>query len=1265
MLPKLCFFLYLVLVFVICLCAVFVVSRDISEGGDIITQPGEYHLLHNISCGNYDPCLRVESSHVIIYGYGYSLSADSILEGLYVKDAQNVTIDSILFHTGIVFPLTFKRVSHSLIKSCEIIGGLRSNQGIALYDSNNISIETSTIHLFEYRPYDVYLLKAWNCTNISMRGNFLKDAIAAFVYGVQLYRSSNIVIHGNTFSNLHSRGGVAIALLLEDRGNNYQITNNVINDISASNSTRAQTYAAFMYFTDFSALSKISMMDNNRLDGYPVIFISSTSPPMRSMNYSIKPKTLPFLFGTSSITAALAIIYHATDSDFLHTDMLNITINAGGVSPYYRMNGMTGILIENSTLHFDTIIINSVLGGLKAVDGVDGLDAYGMVVYRSQLSVSRLMIKDVHASEGGDSIVEDQLVRGGIGAGVMLEDSIFSADSYSIQNITGGLGGMYNWTGSSRYFDSGSSFGFYSLGGCTLYLQGASSSPPSSVNMISGGGGGRHANDTPFLSVAAHTISGDQVEYLRDVRLVSHDDGAFVVLDLVLEPYSDAFAWGYYNISSGVCQRSVAYIVTISQSDFRYPLSVPRSIFLENSNNLTLCVGVLSSAAGPAMFRQSMVSNLNATLSSSSSSSSSPSLASSSTSLSSFLSLTSASATTTTSSASSSSTSYSSSSSSLLDSTSTSLSSSSSSSSSSLSSSSSSLTTSSSSPLSSGSISFILNSTTVTYVNISDSVSLGFPPYFLKDVSSTATFTLTYTILSDYSDTDKHALVTRVYEIKLIVILPNSDNIIEVIQLFQKDVSIVFRVSVSTIDRLDLEKICLAYWQNKQWNCEDHNPIIDRESGTITGVTPHLSIWSIVEEKPPAAPIPSPPPYKVIFGVVGALLVVVIIVLLIVLYRRRRSAKTAQEKSQNMMIQLNSSASSSSYSSSSSSSYPPPSSSYYTRLSPSPSTSSSLSSASSSSSSSSSSSYDGHPRDGGGDISPFSVSVHSEHEYQSTVLDSLEKYQIPSSSLSNFVHLGEGSSGSIFRCEWNGAPVAVKDVKLTASNQIDFIHETTLMRNLPPHPNVVTFFGFVTQPRVMIVMEYMDLGSLFSKLADPSFIITHDMQSRVLLQVALGMQHLHAQGIVHRDLAARNILMKSAWEAKVSDFGMSRLLYMHHHDHDRGGGDNSDGQVTGNPVGPVKWMAPESITSLKYSTKSDVYSFGTLMWEVFHRSVPFPSLTPAQVILEVTKGGRPSIDPALTPHPYRTLMMECWTHNPAERPSFQQIVQRLQLHQQQ
>ena len=75
----------------------------------------------------------------------------------------------------------------------------------------------------------------------------------------------------------------------------------------------------------------------------------------------------------------------------------------------------------------------------------------------------------------------------------------------------------------------------------------------------------------------------------------------------------------------------------------------------------------------------------------------------------------------------------------------------------------------------------------------------------------------------------------------------------------------------------------------------------------------------------------------------------------------------------------------------------------------------------------------------------------------------------------------------------------------------------------------------------------------------------------------LFQQYLAYKNIIHRDLAARNILVGLDMNVKVSDFGLARDMYL-------------EGQYMMNPRGrvPFKWMSPEALFDLKFTSKSDV-----------------------------------------------------------------------------
>ncbi|XP_065819550.1 ephrin type-A receptor 7 isoform X5 [Labrus bergylta] len=243
---------------------------------------------------------------------------------------------------------------------------------------------------------------------------------------------------------------------------------------------------------------------------------------------------------------------------------------------------------------------------------------------------------------------------------------------------------------------------------------------------------------------------------------------------------------------------------------------------------------------------------------------------------------------------------------------------------------------------------------------------------------------------------------------------------------------------------------------------------------------------------------------------------------------------------------------------------------------------------------------------------------------------------------------GEVCSGRLKLPGKRDVSVAIKTLKVgyTEKQRRDFLCEASIMGQFD-HPNVVHLEGVVTRGKpVMIVIEYMENGSL------DAFLRKHDGQFTViqlvgmLRGIAAGMRYLSDMGYVHRDLAARNILVNSNLVCKVSDFGLSRVI------------DDDPEAVyttTGGKI-PVRWTSPEAIQYRKFTSASDVWSYGIVMWEVMsYGERPYWDMSNQDVIKAIEEGYRLPA-PMDCPPGLHQLMLDCWQKDRAERPKFDQIV---------
>ena len=206
--------------------------------------------------------------------------------------------------------------------------------------------------------------------------------------------------------------------------------------------------------------------------------------------------------------------------------------------------------------------------------------------------------------------------------------------------------------------------------------------------------------------------------------------------------------------------------------------------------------------------------------------------------------------------------------------------------------------------------------------------------------------------------------------------------------------------------------------------------------------------------------------------------------------------------------------------------------------------------------------------------------------------------------------------------------------------ETEFVEEMRILSKLR-HKNITTIMGAVMEgEKPKLVMEYMELGSLYDVLHNKTVSLDGDLLLPILQEIAHGVRYLHTADppIIHSDLKSKNILINSKYSAKVSDFGLSL-------------------KGRKGPKGTALWMAPEVLCGENNTTASDVYAFGIILYEVFSRKMPYQGEPLAAVIKGVKDPHvqkRPPV-PHGCPEKMGNLMKECVQHDPKARPTFEEI----------
>lgn len=257
--------------------------------------------------------------------------------------------------------------------------------------------------------------------------------------------------------------------------------------------------------------------------------------------------------------------------------------------------------------------------------------------------------------------------------------------------------------------------------------------------------------------------------------------------------------------------------------------------------------------------------------------------------------------------------------------------------------------------------------------------------------------------------------------------------------------------------------------------------------------------------------------------------------------------------------------------------------------------------------------------------------------------------------------IGTGATARVFKGVWHGKQVAVKQLNLTKRwatqlrQEVAFLREATIIAQIS-HQGLVQFYGVaIDRQPYLLITEFCAGGTCYNLLhIDQDIDLEVNQQLKMCCDIACAMDYLHKfqPQIIHRDLKSLNLLLVEPVTStddvpyvKVADFGLGKMK-----DHLEDWGHMTK------EVGTAAWRAPETSTGT-YTEKADIYSFAMCVFEIICEEIPFHEMDSSEVTKAVYKGARPDMEavPPFMPPDLVTLMVQCWAHEPSNRPSFHSI----------
>jgi serine/threonine-protein kinase len=151
------------------------------------------------------------------------------------------------------------------------------------------------------------------------------------------------------------------------------------------------------------------------------------------------------------------------------------------------------------------------------------------------------------------------------------------------------------------------------------------------------------------------------------------------------------------------------------------------------------------------------------------------------------------------------------------------------------------------------------------------------------------------------------------------------------------------------------------------------------------------------------------------------------------------------------------------------------------------------------------------------------------------------------------------------------------------------------------HPNICRLYDYgEADGRPFMVLEYLGGGTLEDRLVQGEPYPREETE-RIARELAAGLAHAHAGGLIHRDLKPANVLFDDEGVAKIADFGIARLV--------------GSGTLTeaGTLLGTAAYISPEQAQGLPATAASDVYSFGVILYRMLAGRLPFESESPVEL----------------------------------------------------
>ena len=193
--------------------------------------------------------------------------------------------------------------------------------------------------------------------------------------------------------------------------------------------------------------------------------------------------------------------------------------------------------------------------------------------------------------------------------------------------------------------------------------------------------------------------------------------------------------------------------------------------------------------------------------------------------------------------------------------------------------------------------------------------------------------------------------------------------------------------------------------------------------------------------------------------------------------------------------------------------------------------------------------------------------------------------------------------------------------------------------------------GYVEHGRqggtLYMVMDYVEASNLKELFAQHDPVLTENV-SQILIDMALGLSHVHESGYMHLDFKPENVLVSRNGSVRLIDFDLAQPI------------PEKPKKMSRNP-GTPGYMAPEQLQQKPIDSRADIFAYGVAAYELLTNQKPFPGETPSEILaaqMDTTGPVAPREHNPNIPAPLEKAILKCLARDPDKRYPFMGLLTR-------